>query len=203
MPIRQRRNGRRRRRIRPLVGAPAPAAPAREQTTEIAQTIEARDRLAAVLPRWDAQQAAAEAEFLGALAAELSAAEPQPEALRTRWAAWQTRQAQAAEARVALPSLHALLTQRAQRFATESPAQTYAAITQVLTRLQAELNRPGAPTDALKQRIDQLQKEAAALQAPLPPAPPRPDRARTTSKRASAAKTPARGGATKRAGAAK
>lgn len=163
---------RRKRRGSLAVVAPTPPSPP-SLTTEIEQSVEARDKLEAAVPRSTQQRERAKLAFLGSLAAELQATEIVPSQVSQRLATWKAEDARAAELLNALQQLVDLFKQRVEEFKKTSPAESASALQNIITRLTNERGKPGADQNAINARIKTLSEELKPLQTALPPSPPR------------------------------
>ncbi|MBL8188415.1 MAG: hypothetical protein JNK38_10430 [Acidobacteria bacterium] len=165
------RNRRRRRNSSPA--APVPTTPPLSLTAEIEQSIEARDKLEAAIPRFNQQREQAKPAFLRSLATSLQTAEISPNVIQERLTTLNAEQARAAEQYDALQQFQALFKVRVEAFKAASPLESASALQNIITRLSAERGNPGADQNAINARIKLLEDELKALQTKLPPAPPR------------------------------
>ncbi len=159
-------------------GSPAAATPPQslppDLTTEIEQSIEARDRLEAAIPGFNVQREQARPAFLRSLAASLQT-QLAPNDAREKLAAWKAADTRAAEEQDALQQLLALFKERVEGFKTSSTSQAEAAsaLQRILARLNAELGKAGADQKAINARIGSLSTELASLRTTVSPPPPR------------------------------
>lgn len=166
------RNRRRRGRAPSAAPAPTPPPPL-DLTTEIEQSVEARDKFETTAALFSAQREQEKLAFLRKLAADLRATEITADQIRDRLAKWKAEEARAAEQNEALKLFLPLFADRVAGFKTSSRVETAVAIQRIITRLTEERGKPGADQTAINNRIKKLNAELEELQAKLPPAPPR------------------------------
>jgi hypothetical protein len=172
---------------------PAPAPPL-DLTTEIEQSLEARDKLEASIPRLDDQRNQAKLAFLRDLAGSPLATEVDPNAAQVKFAAWKVEEARAAEQRDSLRQLFSLFQDRIEQYKAASPAETVLALERILARSEQEHARPGADLAAINSRVGKLTKEMEALQTKASSGPTREPKDKPTSpQQRSAKKRPAKG----------
>ena len=163
------RNRRRRRGSSPA----APTPPPLSLTAEIEQSIEARDKLEAAIPRFNQQREQAKLAFLRSLATSLQATEVSPNLVQERLAALNAEETRAAEQYAALQQFLALFKTRVEAFKTASRSEAASALQNIISRLTAERGKPGADQNAINARIKLLEDELKPLQTTLPPSSPR------------------------------
>ena len=187
MKVRRHKATRRRR------GATAPAPPTTpppaDLTTEIEQSVEARDKLEAEAARFNAARGQSKPAFLRSFAGETSAVVIDADGVLYRFAAWQAQEARATQAADALYQLSAMFKERVEWFKSNSKGEAAAALRRIIERLTAERDKPGADKNAINKRIERLTAEQESLGAPPPaeqesltappPATPRPPKEKT------------------------
>ncbi len=154
-----------------------PPAPALDVTTEVAQGIEARDKLEAALARFDVLREQAKQKFLRNLAAELQTGEASAERLLEKATVWKNEGMRADEQKAALQLFYVLLASRIEEYKNSARAETVTALQRVITRLREDYAKLGADQwviqGVIQARLVKLEAEITALQPSLPPAPPR------------------------------
>jgi flagellar biosynthesis/type III secretory pathway protein FliH len=174
----RRRSKRKRRNGATSPSAPAPAPPL-DLTTEIEQSIEARDKLESAAGRFAAERDQAKPAFLRSLAGELRAVEIDANRAQEKFAAFQAQEARAAQQSDALYQLSTMFKDRVEGFKSRSRDETVAALQRIVERLIAERDKSGADKDAINKRIEKLLGELNALFPTVPPAPPRDPKDKT------------------------
>ena len=154
--------------------APPPTPPPPDLTTEIEQSVEARDKLEAEASRFKAARGQSKSAFLISFASEMSAVVIDADRVLDRFAAWQAREARATQAADALYQLSAMFKERVEQFKSNSKSEAAAALPRIIERLKAERDKPGGDKNAIDKRIERLLAEQESLGAAPPPAPPRP-----------------------------
>ena len=149
-----------------------PPIPPPDLTTEIEQSVEARDRLEAEAARFKAERDQSKSAFLRSFAGEMSAVVDDADSVLDRFAAWQAQEARAIQAADALYQLSAMFKERFEQFKSNSKDESVVALRQVIERLTAERDKPGADKDAIDIRVERLRAEQESLGATPPPAPP-------------------------------
>jgi hypothetical protein len=175
---------RRRKAIRRRKGATTPAPPSipppPDLTTEIEQSIEARDILKVGVARFAAERDRSKSAFLRSFASEMSAVVVDANCALNRFAAWQAQEARATQPFDALNRLSAMFKERVERFKSNSKDESVAALRRIIERLTAERDKPGADKSAIDKRIEQLLAEQESLSAKSQSATPRPPKDKTT-----------------------
>jgi hypothetical protein len=159
--------------------APQPVPPPPDLTTEIEQSVEARDKLEAVVARFKAERDQLRSAFMRSFAGEMSVAVIDSGNVLERFAAWQAQEASATQAVDALDQLLAMFKERVTWFKSNSKDESALALRRIIERLTAESDKPGANKDAIDKRIELLQAEQESLSAPPAAAPPRPPKDKT------------------------
>jgi hypothetical protein len=160
--------------------SPPPILPPHDLATEIEQSIEARDRLEAVVAQATAERDKSGPDFLRMFASEMRVVEIDAGRALERLAAWQAQDSRAAQRIDALSQLSIMFKERVEQFKSNSKSEAATALRQIIGRLTAELERPGADKNAINKRIERLVAEQEPLRATPPPAPPRPQKDITT-----------------------
>jgi len=164
-------------------GATAPARPPTppppDLTTEIEQSVEARDKLEAGAARLKAARGQSRSAFLRSFAAEISAVMIDAICVLDRFAAWRAQEARATQAAEALYQLSAMFKERVEWFKSNSKGEASAALLQIIERLTAERDKPGADGSAIDKRIGRLQAELESLSAASTSATPRQPKDKT------------------------
>jgi hypothetical protein len=173
MKIRRRKAIRRRRLAAP---SSPPILPPHDLTTEIEQSVEARDGLEAIANRATAERDKSKPDFLRLLASEMRVAEINADRAVERLADWRAQEARAAQRSEALRQLSDMFKERVEWFKSNSKGEAVAALGRIIERLTAEREKPGANKNAINKRIESLLAEQASLREPAPPAPPAPPR---------------------------
>jgi DNA repair exonuclease SbcCD ATPase subunit len=143
-------------------------------TTEIEQSVEARDNLKVGVARFAAERDQSKSAFLRSFAGEMSAIVVDANRVLDRFAAWQAQDARAAQQSDALRQLSTMFKERVEQFKSNLNGETVAALRRIIERLTAERDNPGADKNAIDKRIERLRAEQESLNATSPPAPPRP-----------------------------
>jgi hypothetical protein len=182
MKVRRRKATRRSKRATAPVPPPIPPPP--DLTTEIEQSVEARDKLEAGVARFKAERDQLKSAFLRSFAGELGAVAICANRALERFEAWKAQEARATQAADALNQLFAMFKERVTWFKANSEAESVAALRRIVGRLTAERDKPGADKDTINKRIERLLAEQELLSAtsqlaPSPPAPPRPPKDKT------------------------
>jgi len=172
------RSGNRSKRRR-LRGAPSPApplpppspAPPLDLTTEIEQSVDAREKVEAAVGQFNAQRDGIKPAFLLSLAREMQTTGVDGNRAHEVFAAWQATEARAAQQSEALRQLLAMFKERVDQFKSRSGDEALAALRRIIERLTAERDMPGADANAINKRIEKLLAEVEALCA-RPAAPP-------------------------------
>src|SRR5215470_5242206 len=154
--------------------ATAPAPPPPDLTTEIEQSVEARDKLEAEAERFKAASGQSKSAFLRSFAGEMSAVVIDANCALYRFAAWQAQEARATQAADAIYQLSAMFKERVEWFKSNSKGEAAAALLRIIERLTAERDKPGADKNAIDKRIGRLQSEQESLGAKSPSDTPRP-----------------------------
>ena len=157
---------------------PPPILPAPDLATEIEQSVEARDRLEAVADRAAAERDRAKADFLRLFAGEMRVIEIDANRALEGLAAWQARDARAAQRVEALRQLSIMFSDRVEQFKSNSKSEAAAALRRIIGRLTAEREGPGADKNEVNRRIERLLAEQESLR-PAAPDPPRPPKDKT------------------------
>lgn len=175
----RRRTTRRSKRVRPA--APPSIPPPPDLTTEIEQSVEARDKLEAEAASFKAERDQSKSAFLRSFASAMSAAAYGALYTLDRFAAWQAQESRATQAADAVYQLSAMFKERVEWFKSNSKSESVAALRRIIERLTAERDEPGEDKDAIDKRIERLQAEQESLSAPppSPPAPPQPPKNKT------------------------
>jgi hypothetical protein len=142
-------------------------------TTEIEQSVEARDKLEAGAERFKAERDQLRSAFLRSFAGELGAVAICADRALERFEAWKAQEARATQAADALNRLSAMFKERVERFKSNAQDESVAALRRIIGRLTVEREKPGADKNAINKRIERLLAEQESLNAP-PPAPPQP-----------------------------
>lgn len=171
MRVRRRRTTRRGRSATPPTRPPILPPP--DLTTEIEQSVEARDKLEAGVARATAERDQLKPAFLRSFASELRAAEIDANRALEKLAAWQAQEARAVQQSDALHQLSAMFKERVEQFKSNSRGEAVAALRRIIERLMVERDGPGADKNAINKRIEKLLAEQESLRATMPPAPPR------------------------------
>jgi hypothetical protein len=179
MKVRRHKTTRRRRGA--TAPAPPPIPPPPDLTTEIEQSVDARDELEVGVARSEADRDQLRSAFLRSLAGEMSAVVIDANRALERFAAWRSQEARATQAADELNQLSAMFKERVERFKSNSKDESAAALRRIVERLTAERDKPGADKDAIDKRVERLLAEQESLGAAPPPAPPRPPKDKTTS----------------------
>jgi hypothetical protein len=138
-------------------------------TTEIEQSVEARDKLEVELARRKAERDQSKSAFLRSFAGEMSAGVVNPNRGFEKFAAWQAQEARAAQAADAFNQLWAMFKERIARFKSNSKDEAVAALRRIIERLMAERDKPGADKNAIDKRIERLVAEQEAMSDPATP----------------------------------
>src|SRR5262245_8085515 len=165
---------RRRKKTHRSKRATAPAPPPPDLTTEIEQSVEARDKLEAEAARFKAASSQSKSAFLRSFAGEMSAVVIDANCALHRFAAWQAQEARATQAADAIYQLSAMFKERVEWFKSNSKGEAAAALLRIIERLTAERDKPGADKNAIDKRIGRLQSEQESLGAKSPSDTPRP-----------------------------
>jgi hypothetical protein len=152
--------------------SPPPILPPPDLTTEIEQSIEARDRLDSLAAHATARRDKSEPDFLRLLAGEMRVMEIDANRALERLAAWRAQDARAAQQSDALERLSTMFRERVEKFKSNSNGEVVAAMKRIIGRLTAEREKPGADQNAINKRIESLLAEQESLPATSPPAPP-------------------------------
>jgi len=171
MRVRRRRTTRRGRGATPPTLPPILPPP--DLTTEIEQSVEARDKLEAGVARTNAERDQLKPAFLRAVASELRVVEIDADRALEKLAAWQAQEARAAQQSDALRQLSAMFKERIEQFKSNSRGEAVAALQRITERLMVERDGPGADKNAINKRIEKLLAEQESLRATMPPVPPR------------------------------
>ena len=166
MKVRRHKATRRRRGA--TAPAPPPTPPPPDLTTEIEQSVEARDKLEAEAARFNAARGQSKPAFLRSFAGETSAVVIGADGVLYRFAAWQAQEARATQAADALYQLSAMFKERVEWFKSNSKGEAAAALRRIIERLTAERDKPGADKNAINKRIERLTAEQESLGAPPP-----------------------------------
>lgn len=154
--------------------SPPPIPPPPDLTTEIEQSVEARDNLKVGVARFAAERDQSKSAFLRSFAGEMSAIVVDANRVLDRFAAWQAQDARAAQQSDALRQLSTMFKERVEQFKSNLNGETVAALGRIIERLMAERDNPGADKNAIDKRIERLRAEQESLRAASPPAPPQP-----------------------------
>jgi hypothetical protein len=167
------RSRRRRRRDSPSIppSLSSPPLPL-DLTTEIEQSVDAREKVEAAIGQFNFQRELAKPAFLLSLAREMQATGVDANRAQDVLAVWQAMETRAAQQREALRQLHALFEERVERFKSRSSGEALAALRRIIERLLAERDKLGADANAINKRIEKLLAEVEVL-CPPDPAPPR------------------------------
>lgn len=172
MKVRRRRTNRRGRGA--TTPAPPPITPPPDLTTEIEQSVEARDKLEVDVARFAAARDQSKSTFLRSFASEMSVVAVDANRALDRFAAWQAQEARMTQAADALNQLSAMIKERVEQFKSNSKVEAVAALRRIIERLKAERDKPGADKNAIDKRIELLEWESRGLTSPpTPPAPPK------------------------------
>jgi hypothetical protein len=152
--------------------------------TEIEQSVEARDRLAALAAHATAERHKSEPDFLRLFASEMRVIEIDANRALERLAAWRAQDARAAQKSDALRQLSIMFKERVEQFKLNSKDEAVAALRRIVDRLTVESEKPGADKNAINKRIGRLLAEQESLRATAPtalppPNPPRPPKDKT------------------------
>jgi hypothetical protein len=177
MKIRRRKSTRRRKGATAPAPTPIPLPP--DLTTEIEQSIEARDKLKAGVARFAAERDQSKSAFLCSFASEMNASEVDANCALSRFAAWQAQEARVTQHGDTLNRLSAMFKERVEQFKSKSKDESMAALRRIIERLKAELDQPGADKSAIDKRIERLLAEQESLGA-TPPATPRSPKDKST-----------------------
>jgi Asp-tRNA(Asn)/Glu-tRNA(Gln) amidotransferase A subunit family amidase len=172
------RSGNRNKRKR-LCGASSPASspeplPPLDLTTEIEQSIDAREKVEAAFGQFNAQRDRIKPAFLLSLAREMQTTGVDANSAHEAFAAWHATETLAAQRGEALRQLLAMFKERVEQFKSRSGDEALAALRRIIERLAAERDLPGADANAINKRIDKLLAEVEALCAPSAAPPPEP-----------------------------
>lgn len=182
MKVRRRKATRRRKGA--TAPAPPPIPPPPDLTTEIEQSVEARDKLKVGVARFAAERDQSKSAFLRSFASEMSAVMVDVNRVLDKFAAWQSQEARATQAADALNRLSAMFKERVEKFKSNSKDESVAALRRIIERLTEERDKPGADKSAIDKRIERLLAEQESLRATSPsappPTPPRPPKDKTT-----------------------
>jgi hypothetical protein len=159
--------------------APPPTPPPPDLTTEIEQSVEARDKLEAEAARFKAARGQSKSDFMRSFASEMSAVVIDANCVLYRFAAWQAQEARATQAADAFYQLSAMFKERVEWFKSNSKGEVAAALLRIIERLTAERDKPGADGSAIDKRIGRLQAEKESLGAASPSATPRQPKDKT------------------------
>jgi hypothetical protein len=175
----RRRTTRRSKRARPA--APPSIPPPPDLTTEIEQSVEARDKLEAEAASFKAERDQSKSAFLRSFASEMSVVAFDVKRAYGKFEVWQAGEAYATQYADALNQLLAIFRERVEWFKSNSKGESVAALRRIIERLTAERDEPGEDKDAIDKRIERLQAEQESLSAqpPSPPAPPQPPKNKT------------------------
>jgi hypothetical protein len=146
--------------------------PPLDLTTEIEQSVDAREKVEAAVCQFNAQRDGIKPAFLLSLAREIQTTGVDGNRAHEVFAAWQATEARAAQHSEALRQLLAMFKERVEQFKSRSGDEALAALRRIIERLTAERDMPGADANAINKRIEKLLAEVEALRAPHP-APPR------------------------------
>jgi predicted house-cleaning noncanonical NTP pyrophosphatase (MazG superfamily) len=141
-------------------------------TTEIEQSVDAREKVEAAVGQFNAQRDRIKPAFLLSLAREMQTTRVDANSALEAFAAWQATETRAAQQGEALRQLLAMFKERVEQFKSRSGDEALAALRRIIERLAAERDMPGADANAINKRIEKLQAEVEALCAPSA-APPR------------------------------
>jgi|SRR5215813_6629272 len=179
MKVRRRRTNRRSKRATPAAPPSIPSPP--DLTTEIEQSVEARDKVEAEAASYKAERDQSKSAFLRSFASAMSAVAYGALYTLDRFADWQAQESRATQAADAIYQLSAMFKERVEWFKSNSKGESAAALRRIIERLTAERDEPGEDKDAIDKRIERLQAEQESLNAPSPspPAPPQPPKAKT------------------------
>ena len=159
------RSGNRNKRRR-LSGAPSPSPsspPPLDLTTEIEQSVDAREKVEAAVGRFNAQRDKIKPAFLRSLAREMQTTGVDANRAHEAFAAWQAAETSAARQGEALGQLLAMFKERVEQFKSRSGDEALAALRRIIERLTAERDMPGADAKAINKRIEKLLAEVEAL----------------------------------------
>jgi hypothetical protein len=175
---------RRRKAIRRRGGAtkpaPPPIPPPPDLTTEIEQSVEARDKLKIGVARFAAELNQSKSAFLRSFASEMSSVVIDAKQVLDKFAAWQAQEARATLQVDALNRLWAMFKERVEQFKSKSKGESAVALRRIIERLTAERDKPGADKSAIDKRIERLLAEQESLSATSPPPQPTKNKTRPT-----------------------
>jgi len=135
-------------------------------TTEIEQSIVAREKVEAAFGQFNAQRDKLKPAFLLSLAREMQTTGVDADSAHEAFAAWQAVETSAAQQGEALRQLLAMFKERVEQFKSRSVDEALAALRRIIERLTAERKLPGADANAINKRIEKLLAEVEALCAP-------------------------------------
>jgi hypothetical protein len=174
---------RRRKAIRRRGGAtkpaPPPIPPPPDLTTEIEQSVEARDKLKVGVARFAAELNQSKTAFLRSAASEMISDVVDDKRILDKFAAWQAQEARATLQVDALNRLSAMFKERVEQFKSKSKGESVAALRRIIERLTEERDKPGADKSAIDKRIERLLAEQESLSATSPPPAPQPAKNKT------------------------
>jgi hypothetical protein len=144
-------------------------------TTEIEQSVDAREKVEAAFGQFNAQRDKIKPAFLLSLAREMQTTGVDANRAQEAFAAWQAAETSAAQQGEALRQLLAMFKERVEQFKSRSGDEALAALRRIIERLTAERNMPGADANAINKRIEKLLAEVEAMCAPsaAPPLEPK------------------------------
>jgi hypothetical protein len=179
MKVRRRKATRRRRGA--TAPAPPPIPPPPDLTTEIEQSVEARDKLKVGVTRFAAERDQSKSAFLRSFANEMNGVVVDVNRVLDKFAAWQSQEARATQTADALNGLSAMFKERVEKFKSNSKNESVAALRRIIERLTAERDKPGADKSAIDKRIERLLAEQESLAPPSPSETLRPPKDKTAS----------------------
>jgi hypothetical protein len=181
MKVRHRKRTRRSKRA--TAPAPPPIPPPPDLTTEIEQSVEARDKLEAEVARFKAARGQSKSAFLRSFAGEISAVVIDANRALYRFTDWQAQEARATQVADAIYQLSAMFKERVEWFKSNSNGEAAAALLRIIERLTVERDKPGADKNAIDKRIGRLQAEQESLGAKSPADTPRPPKEKAAPQR--------------------
>src|SRR5262249_3391284 len=148
---------RRRRGGSPSAAAPPPSPPQPlDLTTEIEQSVDAREKVEAAIGQFNAQRDRIKPAFLLSLAREVRTTGVDANRAHDAFAVWQAMETRAAQQSEALRQLLAMFKERVEQFKSRSHDEALVALRRIIERLMAERDKPGADANAIKKRIEKL-----------------------------------------------
>src|SRR5262249_40017200 len=133
MKVRRRRTNRRSKRATPAAPPSIPSPP--DLTTEIEQSVEARDKVEAEAASYKAERDQSKSAFLRSFASAMSAVAYGALYTLDRFADWQAQESRATQAADAIYQLSAMFKERVEWFKSNSKGESAAALRRIIERL--------------------------------------------------------------------